>query len=239
MATNYRNVTGVGTTVGDRAVVDEGLRAYMLKVYNYMGSGLALSGAVGAFVASQPAIHQAIFGSGLGIVAMLAPLGILLWMSFGFARMSTTTMQVLYWVFTATMGLSVASILLVYTGESVIRVFFITAIMFGLMSVWGYTTKRDLTGMGSFLLMGLIGILVAMVVNIFLASTMMHFVISVLGVLIFTGLIAYDTQRIKQSYYAGQDGVMLQKGAIMGAVSLYLNVLNLFMFLMSLLGARE
>lgn len=239
MATDYRNVTGVGATVGDRAVVDEGLRAYMLKVYNYMGSGLALSGAVAAFVASQPAIHQAIFGSGLGIVAMLAPLGILLWMSFGFARMSATTLQILYWVFTATMGISVASVFLIYTGESILRVFFITAIMFGLMSLYGYTTKRDLTSMGTFLLMGLIGILVASVVNIFLASSMLHFVVSVLGVLIFTGLIAFDTQRIKQTYYMGQDGVMIQKGAIMGAVSLYLNVLNLFMFLMSLLGARE
>ena len=135
MATNYRNVTGVGAAAGERAAVDEGLRAYMLKVYNYMGSGLALSGAVAAFVASQPAIHQAIFGSGLGIVAMLAPLGILLWMSFGFAKMSASTMQILYWVFTATMGISVASVFLMYTGESILRVFFITAIMLDRKSV--------------------------------------------------------------------------------------------------------
>nr|WP_245826419.1 Bax inhibitor-1/YccA family protein [Oceanibacterium hippocampi] len=219
--------------------MDEGLRSYMLRVYNYMGSGLALSGAIAAYVASSPSLMQAIFGSGLGMVAMLAPIAIIFAMSFGVNRFGTTTLQALYWVFVALMGLSLAMVFAVYTAESITRVFFITAGTFGAMSLFGYTTKRDLSGMGSFLIMGLIGIVIASVVNIFLASSMLQFVVSVLGVLIFTGLTAYDTQRIKSQYYHGHSDEILQKSAIMGALSLYLNFYNLFIMLMHLFGNRE
>nr|WP_240953551.1 Bax inhibitor-1/YccA family protein [Sneathiella chinensis] len=227
------NTARAGTV--DQAVLDEGLRAHMLKVYNYMASGLALSGAVAAFTASSPAFFNLVFGTPLHWVVMLAPLGLL----FAMSRASNSTLKVLYWVMVATFGVSISWIFQVYTSESIVRVFFITAATFGTMSLFGYTTKRDLTGMGSFLMMGLFGIIIASVVNIFMQSEMMHFVVSVLGVLIFTGLTAFDTQRIKSEYYHGHDQEVLERGAIFGAVSLYLNFLNLFMMLLSLLGNRE
>ncbi|HLT77043.1 MAG TPA: Bax inhibitor-1/YccA family protein [Ferrovibrio sp.] len=230
---------GYGATTIDRATIDEALRAYMLRVYNYMGSGLALSAIVALLVAQSPALMQTLFGSGLAFVVMLAPLGILLAMSFGANRMSAGTVQVLYWAFTATMGLSISTIFLVYTGESILRIFFITAAMFGAMSLWGYTTKRDLTGMGAFLFMGVIGLIIASVVNIFLGSTVLQMAVSAITVLVFTGLTAYDTQRIKSEFYEGTPSDVLTKQAVFGAVALYVNFLNIFMALLSLFGQRN
>ncbi len=240
MATNYRNLGAATSTTADRAVVDEGLRSYMLRVYNYMGSGLALSGIVALLIARSDAAIQFIFGSGLGMIAMFAPLGLLLIMSFGFQKLSATAIQAMYWAFTGLMGVSMASVFLVYSMGDVARVFFITAATFGAMSLFGYTTKRDLSGWGSFLFMGLIGIVIAAIVNIFLGSAMLTFVISVIGVLVFTGLTAYDTQRIKSEFIAyGMEGAAATKSAVMGAVSLYLNFVNLFYMLLALLGNRE
>ncbi|MEX0583997.1 MAG: Bax inhibitor-1/YccA family protein [Sneathiella sp.] len=235
MATDFSNYNTARTGTRDQAVLDEGLRSYMLKVYNYMASGLALSGITAALTASTPAIYNAVFGTPLQWVVMLAPLGLL----FAMMKTSASTSKILYWIMVATFGVSISYIFQVYTAESVVRVFFITSATFGAASLYGYVTKRDLTGMGSFLFMGLIGIIIASVVNIFLASSMLHFVVSVLGVLIFTGLTAFDTQRIKSEYYHGHSQEVLEKGAIMGAVSMYLNFLNLFMFMLSLLGNRN
>ncbi|WP_169566081.1 Bax inhibitor-1/YccA family protein [Sneathiella limimaris] len=234
MAIDYTRLNSTSRTV-DQAAMDEGLRTHMLKVYNYMASGLALSGITAALTASNETLFNAVFGTPLQWVVMLAPLGLL----FAMSRASASTSKILYWIMVATFGVSISYIFQVYTAESVIRVFFITAATFGSASLYGYVTKRDLTGFGSFLFMGLIGIVIASVVNIFLASSMLHFVVSILGVLIFTGLTAFDTQRIKSEYYHGHDAEILEKGAIMGAVSLYLNFLNLFMMLLSLLGNRE
>ena len=170
---------------------------------------------------------------------MFAPLGVILLMSFRVHRMQATTVQTLFWVLAACYGISLSSIFLVYTGESIVRVFFIAASMFLAMSVWGYTTKRSLSGMGSFLFMGMIGIFIAMLVNLFLASSALQFTISVLGVLIFAGLTAYDTQKLKEMYVAGQSGELVVKQAVMGALSLYLDFLMIFVFLLQLLGNRE
>lgn len=230
---------GYGATTIDRATVDQALRAYMLRVYNYMGSGLALSAIVALLASSSPAVMQTIFGSGLAFVVMLAPLGLLLVMSFGANKMSAGALQILYWAFTATMGLSLSTIFLVYTGESILRIFFITGAMFGAMSLWGYTTKRDLTGMGSFLFMGVIGLIIASVVNIFLGSSVLQMAVSAITVLVFTGLTAYDTQRIKSDFYEGNPADVQTKQAVFGAVSLYVNFINIFMALLSLFGNRE
>jgi len=235
MAIDYSRLNSANTRTVDQAAMDEGLRSHMLKVYNYMASGLALSGITAALTASNETIFNAVFGTPLQWVVMLAPLAFLFMM----AKSSSSTAKVLYWAMVATFGVSISYIFQIYTAESVVRVFFITAATFGASSLYGYTTKKDLTGMGSFMMMGLFGIIIASVVNIFLASSMLHFVVSILGVLIFTGLTAFDTQRIKSEYYHGHSGEILEKGAIMGAVSLYLNFLNLFMMLLSLLGNRE
>ena len=234
MATEYSRMN-TNARAMDQAALDEGLRSHMLKVYNYMASGLALSGLAAAFTANTPVVFNAVFGTPLQWVVMLAPLGLL----FAMSRASASTTKVLYWIMVATFGVSISYIFQVYTAESVVRVFFITAATFGAASLYGYTTKRDLTGVGSFMVMGLIGIVIASVVNIFLASSMLHFVVSILGVIIFTGLTAFDTQRIKSEFYHGHSDEVLEKGAIMGAVSMYLNFLNLFMMLLSLLGNRE
>ena len=170
---------------------------------------------------------------------MLAPLGIIFYMSFGIRKMSAAKAQTVFWVFASLMGLSLSWILLIYTGVSVARVFFITSATFGAMSIYGYTTKRDLTKMGSFLMMGLIGIIIASVVNIFMKSTMMYFVISILGVLIFVGLTAYDTQKIKNMYLASDSGEVIGKKAVMGALTLYLDFINLFIMLLRLFGQRR
>ena len=222
---------------------DAGLRAYMLKVYNYMASGVALTGIVamvfGQMLMNSPELQQAVFGTGLIWVIKLAPLAFMLVLSFGVNKMSAGTLQMVFWAFAAVMGLSLSSIFLVYTGTSIARTFFITAISFAGLSLYGYTTKKSLSGLGTFLIMGLIGLIVAMIVNFFLQSTMMQFIISVAGVLIFAGLTAYDTQRIKNEYYLMSSGQMMAKGAIMGAVSLYLDFINLFMFLLQFLGSRD
>jgi hypothetical protein len=241
MADNFnRGAWGVGRgAVLEQTVVDEALRSYMLRVYNMMASGLLLSGIVAVLVAMSPSALLAINTSGLGFVVRLAPLGLILWMSFGINRMSAGTLQVLYWVFVATFGLSLSSIFMVYRLGSIGEVFFITAGTFGAMSLYGYTTKRDLTGFGSFLMMGLFGIIIAMVVNWFVQSAMVSYVISVIGVLIFTGLTAYDTQKIKAQFYEGDGAEITSKKAVMGAINLYLDFVNLFLFMLRLFGDRR
>lgn len=234
-------VTGAGAVA-----IDEGLRAYMLRVYNYMLLGLALTGAMawvtvntplgGLFYQQTAAGYQML---PLGWIALFAPLGLVFFLSFRIAHMSLATAQTVFWAYAGLMGISLAPILLMYTGASVAQVFFVTATTFGAMSLWGYTTKRDLTGFGSFLFMGLIGILIASVVNIFLQSGMMSLVISIIGVLVFTGLTAYDTQQIKESYYVSDDGQVAGKKAVMGALRLYLDFVNLFLMLLRLMGDRR
>lgn len=216
--------------------VDEGLRSFMLQVYNYMGLGLAITGITAIVVASVPAIYVPIFGSPLKWVVMLAPLGFIFFLGARINAMSVGAAQLTFWLFSAVMGLSLASIFLVFTGESIARVFFIAAGTFGAASLYGYTTKRDLTQFGSFLFMGLIGIIIASVVNIFVGSSALQFAVSVIGVLVFTGLTMWDTQRLKETYYAGSAGDVVAKTAIMGALSLYLNFINLFMMLLQLFG---
>jgi len=233
-----------------RAVeMDAGLRAYMLKIYNYMASGLALTGLVALFAANSPALMQLLYTqnangamgpSGLGLLVMFAPLGFVLAMSFGANRMSFTTLQACYWAFATVMGLSLSSIFLVYTGESIARTFFITAGTFGAMSLYGYTTKRDLTGMGSFLMMGLIGLIIASVVNIFLQSSALGFATSVIGVFIFVGLTAYDTQKLKAMYYQLTGyGDAIAKASLMGALNLYMDFINIFLHLLRFVGDRR
>ena len=221
------------------AGIDVGLRAYMLRVYNYMASALALTGAIAYLTANNETMVQMIFGTGLSWIVMLSPLAFVMVLSFGINRMKASTAQAIFWVFAAVMGLSMASIFLQFTGASVARVFFITAGTFAGMSLWGYTTKKDLSGFGSFLMMGLIGIIIAMVVNIFLQSSALHFTISAVGVLVFVGLTAYDTQRIKSLYLESDGSETMSKKAIMGALTLYLDFINLFVMLMQLLGDRR
>jgi FtsH-binding integral membrane protein len=228
--------------------VDVGLRQYMLRVYNYMASGVALTGLIAALVANTPALTELFFQvgyrgrvgmTGLGWIATLAPLGIVLAFSFGMARMRASTAQTLYWIYAALMGVSMASIFFVYTGTSIARVFFITAASFAGLSLYGYTTKRNLSAFGSFLIMGLIGILVAGLVNMFLHSPAVYFVISVAGVLIFAGLTAYDTQKIRDMYWSGDGYEMASKKAVMGAFALYLDFINLFIMLLRFFGDRR
>ena len=232
--------------------IDAGLRDYMLKVYNYMASGLALTGLV-AYILFQATAVTGPTGDIVGLTGLgntlyngpmmwivaLAPLGVVMYMSFGIRNMSASRAQTMFWVFAFLMGLSLSTIFLTYTQASIARVFFITATTFGAMSIYGYTTKRDLTAMGSFLFMGLIGIIIASIVNIFMQSSMMYFVISVLGVLIFVGLTAYDTQKIKNMYMAYDSGEASAKKAIMGALTLYLDFINLFIMLLRLFGTRR
>ena len=239
-------------TSAKTAVWDAGLRAYMLKVYNYMATGVLLTGIISVIsfklsaeisasgqIIALTDYGNAIFNSGLKWVIMLAPLAVVFYMSFGINKMSTSKAQTVFWIFTILMGLSLSWVLIVFTGVSVARVFFITSATFGAMSIYGYTTKRDLTKLGSFLMMGLIGIIIASLVNIFLKSTMMHFVISILGVLIFVGLTAYDTQKIKNMYSASDTIEVSGKKAIMGALTLYLDFINLFIMLLRLFGQRR
>ncbi|MGB3722616.1 MAG: Bax inhibitor-1/YccA family protein [Pacificimonas sp.] len=222
------------------ASYDAGLRSYMLNVYNYMAGGVALTGVVSWLFASS-GMAASLFTSG-GImqwVVMLAPLGFVLALSFGINKMSTATAQAVFWAFAAVMGVSISYIFLAYTGTSIAKVFFITAAAFGGLSLYGYTTKKDLSGLGTFLIMGVIGLIIASVVNIFLQSSMFDFVISILGVLIFAGLTAYDTQKIKNMYFQVAGTNMMGKTVIMGALSLYLDFINMFLFLLRLFGSRE
>jgi FtsH-binding integral membrane protein len=231
---------------GTAAAIDEGLRSYMLKVYNYMGLGLVVTGLV-AWFSNNAAVAdgqltgwgELLYTSPLMWVVALAPLAFVLVLSFGINKLSVGAAQATFWAFAAVMGLSLSSIFMVYTDASIAKVFFITAATFGAMSLYGYTTKRDLTGVGNFLIMGLIGLIIASIVNIFLASSMLDFAISAIGVLIFVGLTAYDTQKIKESYDVSFGADVLAKGAIMGALSLYLDFINLFLMLLRLFGNRE
>jgi uncharacterized protein len=220
------------------AEIDAGLRQYMLRVYNYMGAGLALTGLV-AYAAAASGFYQAIARTPLFWVVMLAPLGMVFFLSFRIQKMSLTTAQMSFWIYAGLVGLSLAGIFLVFTGMSIASTFFITAAMFLATSLYGYTTGRDLSGMGSFMFMGLIGIIIASVVNIFLASPGLQFAISVIGVIVFTGLTAWDTQRIKETYSANDDGTATGKKAIMGALALYLDFLNLFLFMLQFMGQRR
>jgi uncharacterized protein len=219
--------------------IDEGLRAYMLRVYNYMGAGLALSGVVGYLVSTNEALLQTLVGGGMGLIVALVPFAFVMVLSFGINRISPATAQMLFWAFAVTMGVSLAPIALMYTGASIARVFFISAATFGAMSLYGYTTKRNLAQFSSFLFMGLIGVVIASLVNIFLASSGLSFVISVVGVLVFVGLTAHDTQMIRGWYVEGEDSGQATKKAVYGALSLYLDFLNLFLMLLRLFGERR
>jgi len=224
----------------EAADIDVGLRQYMLQVYNYMASGVALTGIVAYIVAATPALTSALFGNPImPWVVMLAPVGLAIYFGARIHAMSFSTAQMIFWLFAGLMGLSLATVFLVYTGESIARVFFITAGTFGAMSLYGYTTKRDLTKFGSFLMMGVIGIIIASVVNMFVGSTALQFAISVIGVLVFVGLTAYDTQKIKETYWADDDRETHGKKAVMGALNLYLDFINLFVMLLQLFGNRR
>jgi FtsH-binding integral membrane protein len=254
---------GVGART--EVAVDEGLRAYMLRVYNYMAAGVALTGVVAYIVFSYAvttdpalaagaggrllALHrgmyltpfgQTLFTTPLMWVVAFAPLGFVFFLSWRIYKMSLGTAQLMFWLFAAVMGASLSSIFLRYTATSITQVFFVTAAAFGSLSLYGYTTKRDLSGMGSFLLMGLFGIIIAALVNLFLQSGALQFAISVIGVLVFAGLTAYDTQRIKDGYYEVMgDATATAKAAIMGALNLYLDFINMFIMLLQLFGNRE
>jgi uncharacterized protein len=239
--------TGYGTT---QVEIDAGLRAYMLRVYNYMAAGVALTGVAAYFTYSLAVVEiggrlqltslgQTIFNSPVKWLVMLAPLGLVMFLSFGINRLSASRALTLFFVYAGLLGLSLASIFMVYTGVSIARVFFISAATFGAMSLYGYTTQRDLTGVGSFLFMGLIGVVIASLVNIFLQSSGLGWVISVAGVLIFVGLTAYDTQKIKEMYDVNDDGTIAGRKAVMGALTLYLDFINLFLMLLRLFGDRR
>jgi hypothetical protein len=222
---------------------DAGLRSYMLKVYNYMASGILLTGIVAMLFAQggaeSPAATLIMAGGPLAWIIMLSPLAFVLVMSFGINRLSTGALQACFWAFAVVMGLSLSTIFLRYTGISIAQTFFATSAAFVSLSLWGYTTKKDLSGWGTFLIMGVVGLIVAMVINLFLQSAAMTFVISGIGVLIFAGLTAYDTQKIKSmyAYVAGTD--MMGKTVIMGALNLYLDFINMFLFLLNFMGGRE
>ena len=227
------------TRWASQAEFDEGLRRHMLQVYNFMMLGLALTGIVAYVVGSTPALYMPIFGSPLKWVVMLAPLAFVFFFTFRIQSMSASTAQMTFWAFCAVMGLSMASIFLVFTGASIARVFFITAAMFGAASLYGYTTKADLTKFGSFLFMGLIGIVIASLVNLFIGSSAIQFAVSIIGVIVFTGLAAYDTQMIKESYAENAGVEANSKLAVFGALSLYLSFINLFQMLLQLFGVTR
>ena len=252
-----------GNAAQTGVAVDEGLRAYMLRVYNYMAAGIALTGVVAYLiftysVTTDPSLAvqvgprmlrpglfltplgQTLFTTPLMYVLIFAPLAFVFFLSWRIATMSVGTAQIAFWLFAAVMGASLSSIFLRYTATSITQVFFVTAAAFASLSLYGYTTKKDLSGWGSFLIMGVFGIIIAAIVNIFLQSSALQFAISVIGVLVFAGLTAYDTQRIKDGYYeVMNDAVAMSKGAIMGALSLYLDFINMFTSLLSLFGSRE
>jgi len=243
---------GAGVGRAEAGVIDQGLRAYMLSVYNYMASGVAVTGVVayavyamavvtgtdGAITGLTP-FGNFVFNSAFKWVLFLAPLGLVFFISARINSMSVSAAKISFWAFSALMGASISSIFMVYAGQSIAQVFFITAAAFGALSLWGYTTKRDISAWGSFLFMGLIGIIIAMVVNIFLASSALQFAISVVGVLVFAGLTAYDTQQIKEMYSVNDDGSVSGRKAVMGALRLYLDFINMFMMLLSLFGGRR
>ena len=228
----------LGGRTGVRAGYDAGLRRHMLSIYNYMASGVLLSGIVALLFANSGFAAQ-VMVTPLRWVIMLAPLGFVMAMSFGANRMSTATLQLLFWGFATVMGLSLSTIFLVFTGASIATTFFATAAAFAGLSLVGYTTKKDLSGMGTFLIMGLFGILIASLINIFVGSSVLQMAVSVLGVLIFAGLTAYDTQRLKQEYHVLAGTEFAGKAIVLGALSLYLDFINMFQFLLSFMGQRD
>jgi uncharacterized protein len=236
MADINRGYSSTPGAVSDRAVIDAGLRAHMIRVYNYMAIGVALTGVV-AWLTSQ-IVGPALLNSPLMWVFILAPLALVFFISFRINSLSASTARTLFFVYAASIGLSLATIFFVYTQTSITRVF-ISAAAFRALSVWGYTTQRDLTGFGSFLLMGLIGVIIASLVNIFLKSSGLDWIISLIGVIVFAGLTAWDTQKIKEMYDPMDDGTVAGRKAVMGALSLYLDFINLFMLLLRLLGNRR
>ena len=227
-----------GEVIGSAGTLDQGLRRHMLSIYNYMSSGVLLSGIVALLFASSGMAAQ-VLGTPLWWVIALAPLGFVFGMSMGANRMQTATLQALFWGFCAVMGLSLSTIFLRFTGASIAGTFFATAGAFAGLSLVGYTTKKNLSAMGSFMTMGLIGIIIAMVINIFLQSSGLAMAISMLGVLIFAGLTAYDTQRLKNQYYEIQGTEFAGKAVVLGALTLYLDFINMFQFLLSFLGNRD
>jgi hypothetical protein len=232
------------TTVGvGEAAYDAGLRSYMLSVYNYMASGVLLTGIVALMFSmggvNSPAAQLFMHGGILKWVVMLAPLGIVFFLGFRVHTLSLGTARALYWAFAIVMGLSMSTIFLVYTGASIAQTFFATAAAFVSLSLYGYTTKKDLSGFGTFLIMGVVGLLIAMVINIFLQSSVMSLVISAIGVLLFAGLTAYDTQKIKSMYFAVQGSEFIGKSAVMGALTLYLDFINMFTFMLQFMGDRR
>jgi FtsH-binding integral membrane protein len=241
---DYRNTPlRAGTIAQTGSDIDEGLRAYMLRVYNLMAMGLAITGVAAwgtyTLAMSNPAFANLIYASPLRWVLMLAPLALVFFLGFRIHTMSVSGAQTMFWAYAALLGASLSTIFLVFTGASIVQTFFITATAFGALSLYGYTTKRDLTAMGSFLIMGVVGILIASLVNIFLQSSALQFAISAIGVVAFAGLTAYDTQKIKEMYFEGDDDVTGGRKAIMGALNLYLDFVNLFMFLLQFLGDRR
>ncbi len=220
------------------AAVDAGLRSYMLSVYNYMASGVLLTGVV-ALLAFRSGFATSLIGSPLMWVVALAPLAFVMVLSFGINKLSTPAAQAIFWVYAAVMGLSMSTIFIVYTSTSIAQTFFATAAAFAGLSLYGYTTKKDLSGFGTFLIMGVVGILVAMVINMFVQSSALSLAISVLGVLIFAGLTAYDTQKIKSMYFHVRGTDFVGKSVVMGALNLYLDFVNMFMFLLRLFGNRN
>ena len=230
-----------GRVVGGEAgakEIDMGLRSHMIRVYNYMTIGLGLTGLV-AYLSAPFLINLFMSGSPLVFVLMFAPLGVVLFLSFGINRMSFATAQMTFWGYAVLMGLSLSSIFMTFSLGDIARAFFISASMFGAMSLYGYTTRKDLTGMGSFLFMGVIGLIIASVVNLFVQSSGLQFVVSILAVLIFTGLTAYDTQKIKEIYYSADSAEVAGKKAVMGALSLYIDFINIFIHLLHLFGRRD
>lgn len=242
-----RNIAARGSYGAEgAAAVDAGLRAYMIRVYNYMASGVALTGVVAWFTfgaavqnGNLTPFGQALFGGPVTIVLFLATLGIVFFMSFRINKLQPSTALMLFMAYAALLGLMLSSVFLVYTGTSITRTFFISAASFGALSLYGYTTRRDLSPIGSFLIMGVIGLVLAMLVNMFLKSTGLDFIISAAGVLIFAGLTAWDTQRIKEMYSVQDDGTVAGRKAVMGALTLYLDFINLFLFLLRFLGDRR
>lgn len=228
-----------GYSGADALAIDQGLRAYMVSVYQYMMIGLGVTGLVSYLTSATPALFNAIYGTPLVWVVMFAPLIFVMAFSFALNRVSVGGAQAMFWAFSALMGLSMAYIFRVYVAADIVRVFFITAASFGALSLYGYTTKRDLTAFGSFLIVGLVGIFLAMLVNLFMQSSAISFAVSVIGVLIFAGLTAYDTQKIKEMYYEGDSADTAGKKAIVGALNLYLDFINMFLFLLRLLGNRN
>jgi hypothetical protein len=238
-----RNYAARSAGVGRAVAVDAGLRAYMLRVYNYMAIGVALTG-VAAYVTyqmvlSNPALQQTLFGGPLYFVLLFVPLGLVFFLSFRIQHLQPATAQALFFFYAAVLGVSLTPIFIVYTGASIARVFFISAASFGALSLYGYTTQRDLGPIGSFCVMGLFGIILASLVGLFFPSPGLSFVISVVGVLVFAGLTAWDTQQIKEMYSVNDDGTVVGRKAIMGALRLYLDFINLFLMLLRLFGDRR